>query len=304
MEDSYIRERDRARIPDQYKWDLNDICPTDEAWAEAKRNLTADLNSISAFSGKLAESPEQLLRCLQLLDSLQKECTRLACYASMMSDLDTRDAKYLAMDQEMGQLGSDLSSLSSYIEPEILRISSETIDQFIEQEPKLAIYRHIFDDILRKKEHTGTEGEERIIAEANLMADSPVSINNVFANADFPFPEVKLEDGATVRLDPAAFSLHRRSQNREDRKKVFAAYLGKMNEFRRTFGAQLAAEVRKNIFFTRARLYRSCLERALDNYNIPVAVYESLIKGAHDHLATLHRYLRLRRKLLGLDELH
>ena len=304
MEDSYVRERDRARIPDQYKWDLNDICPTDEAWAEAKRNLTADLNSISAFGGKLAESPEQLLRCLQLLDSLQKECTRLACYASMMSDLDTRDAKYLAMDQEMGQLGSDLSSLSSYIEPEILRISSETIDQFIEQEPKLAIYRHIFDDILRKKEHTGTEGEERIIAEANLMADSPVSINNVFANADFPFPEVKLEDGATVRLDPAAFSLHRRSQNREDRKKVFAAYLGKMNEFRRTFGAQLAAEVRKNIFFTRARLYRSCLERALDNYNIPVAVYESLIKGAHDHLATLHRYLRLRKKLLGLDELH
>jgi oligoendopeptidase F len=304
MEDRYVKERERERIPDQFKWDLNDICAGDDAWAEDRRKLTADLNGITAFCGKLEESPNQLFRCLQLLDSLRKECTRLACYASMKSDLDTRDAKYLAMDQEMGQLGSDLSSLSSYIEPEILRIGEDTIDRFIEREPKLAIYRHIFNDILRKKEHTGTEGEERIIAEANLMADSPVSINNVFANADFPFPEVTLEDGNTVRLDPAAFSLYRRSQQREDRKKVFAAYLGKMNEFRRTYGAQLAAEVRKNIFFTRARLYRSCLERALDAFNIPVAVYESLIKGTHDHLATMHRYLLLRRKLLGVDTLH
>jgi len=304
MEDRYVKERDRSRIPDQYKWDLNDICASDEAWTDSKRKLTSDLNAISAFSGKLAESPDQLLRCLQLLDSLRKECTRLACYASMKSDLDTRDAKYLAMDQEMGQLGSDLSSLSSYIEPEILRIGEDAIRGFIEREPRLAVYRHIFDDILRKKEHTGTEGEERIIAEANLMADSPVSINNVFANADFPFPEIKLEDGNSVRLDPAAFNLHRRSPLREDRKKVFAAYLGRMNEFRRTFGAQLAAEVRKNIFFTRARFYSSCLERALDAYNIPVAVYESLIKGTHDHLATLHRYLQLRKRLLGVDALH
>ncbi|HTY62857.1 MAG TPA: oligoendopeptidase F [Acidobacteriota bacterium] len=304
MEDHYVKERERARIPDQYKWDLNDICAGDEAWAEAKRKLTADLSSITAFSGKLAQSPEQLLGCLQSLDALQQECTRLACYASMISDLDTRNSRYLAMDQEMGQIGSDLSSLCSFIEPEILKIGKKTIGRFMEQEPKLVTYRHIFDDILRKKKHTGTKGEEKIIAEANLMADSPVSINNVFTNADFPYPEIKLEDGQSVRLDPAAFSLHRRSPVRENRKKVFAAYMGKMSEFRRTFGAQLAAEVRKNIFFTRARAYQSCLERALDAGNIPVAVYESLIAGARAHLDTLHRYLRLRKKLLGLEELH
>jgi oligoendopeptidase F len=304
MEDKYVKERDREHIPDQYKWDLNDICSSDEAWAEAKRKLTAELNGISAFGGKLAKSPDQLLGCLQLLDTLQKECTRLACYASMMSDLDTRNSKYLAMDQEMGQIASDLSSLSSFVEPEILKIGKKAVDRFIGQEPKLAIYRHIFDDVLRKKKHTGTKGEERIIAEANLMADSPVSINNVFTNADFPYPEIKLEEGTTVRLDPAAFSLHRRSPSRENRKNVFAAYMGKMSEFRRTFGAQLAAEVRKNIFFTRARSYHSCLERALDASNIPIAVYESLITGARAHLDTLHRYMRLRRNLLGLEELH
>jgi oligoendopeptidase F len=180
----------------------------------------------------------------------------------------------------------------------------EKIAAFASQEPRLETYRHIFDNILRKREHTGTEGEERIIAEANLIADSPESINNVFSNADFPFPEITLLDGTAAILDHAAFSLHKRSSVREDRKMAFSAYLGSLIKFRRTFGAQLAAEVRKNMFFTRARSYRSCLERALDAFNIPIAVYQNLIAGVRANLDTLHRYLRLRRRLLGFDELH
>jgi oligoendopeptidase F len=304
MKDTHVGERERIRIPDKYKWDLNDIYAGDDAWEAAKRNLTAEFSRISAFIGKLSETPKQLLNCLDLLDSFRKECTRLTCYASMQSDLDTREAKYLAMDQEMGQIGSDLSALSAFVEPEILRIGRDKIERFIAQEPRLGIYRHIFDDILRKKDHTGTEGEEKIIAEASLMADSPMNINNVFTNADFPYPEINLGEGMAVRLDAAAFSLHRRSPIREDRKKVFDAYLGKMNAFRRTYGAQLAAEVRKNMFFTRARKYKSCLERALDANNIPVAVYKNLIAGVHAHLEILHRYLRLRKRLLGVEELH
>jgi oligoendopeptidase F len=304
MQDMYVTERERTRIPDKYKWDLSDIYSGDEAWEEAKRKLTADFSRISAFVGKLSETPERLLNCLEVLDLLRKECTRLTCYASMKSDLDTRDAKYLAMDQEMGQLGSDLSALSAFVEPEILGIGREKIEGFIVQEPRLAVYRHIFDDILRKKDHTKTQGEERILAEAGLIADSPANINNIFTNADFPFPEVRLEDGTSVRLDPAAFSLQRRSPIRENRRRVFEAYLGKMNDFRRTFGAQLAAEVRKNMFFARARNYKSCLERALDAFNIPMAVYRNLIAGVHANLETLHRYLRLRRRLLGLEQLH
>jgi oligoendopeptidase F len=304
MEDKYIKERERNRIPDKYKWDLNAIYPNDEAWEAAKQKLTADFPRISAFSGKLSESPEQLFLCLDLLDSLKKECVRLTCYAMMKSDLDTRDSKYLGMDQEMGQIGSDLSALSSYIEPEILRIGADTVERFLKQELRLASYRHILHDILRKRDHTRTEREEKIIAEANLMADSPSNIYGIFTNADFPFPEVELEEGTSVRLDPAAFNLHRRSRIREDRKKVFAAYLGKMNDFRRTLGAQLAAEVRKNMFFTRVRSYGSCLERALDVFNIPVAVYRNLIAGVQNHLDTLHRYLLLRKRMLGLEELH
>jgi oligoendopeptidase F len=304
MEDIYVKERERSRIPEKYKWDLSDVCPDDAAWREAKQKLVSGMTRISEFKGKLAEGPERLFECLDLLYSLRKEYVRLACYASMQSDLDTRNAEYTSMDQEMGQIGSDFSSLYSYIEPEILKIGSETIDRFLHRDSRLAVYRHIFDDILRKKDHTGTEEEEKIIAEANLMADSPANIYNIFSNADFPYPEVRLEDGTSVRLDPAAFGLYRRSPIRENRRKVFSTYLGKIHEFRRTFGAQLSAEVRKNLFFTRVRKYGSCLERALDVHNIPVAVYQSLIAGVQARLETLHRYLGIRRRLLGLEDLH
>ncbi len=303
MEDIFVKERERARIPDKYKWDLTEIFADDEAWIAAKQKLVVSFPSISPFQGKLSESPAKMLECLELVNHIHKECTRLSCYASMKSDLDTRDAGYLAMDQEMGQIASDISALDSFIDPEILRMGGKAIEEFIHQEPRLAVYRHVFDDILRKKDHTRSEGEEKIIAEAGLMADSPASINNVFTNADFPYPEVEL-DGASVRLDPASFSLHRRSPVRENRKIVFSAYLGKLNDYRRTIGAQLAAEVRKNMFFSRSRAYGSSLERSLDSHNIPVSVYRSLIAGAHAHIDTLHRYLKLRGSLLGLDELH
>ena len=303
MQDFYIKERDRSRIPEKYKWDLADVYPDDNAWKTAKRNFVAMLPEIAAFAGTLAESPIRLFDCLVFTDRLDKEYTRLACYAGMKSDTDTRDAKYLAMDQEMSQIASDFSARSSFIEPEILRIEPERIDEFIKKEPRLVPYRHVLDNILRRRAHTRSESEEIIIAEAGLMADAPGNINGVFTNADFPYPEVTLEDGSVVRLDPAAFSLNRRSRIRNDREKVFAAYMGKMNEFRRTFGTQLAAEVRKNMFYVRARNYGSCLERALDEYNIPTAVYMNLISGIRGHLDTMRRYLDLRRRLLGLDEL-
>jgi oligoendopeptidase F len=304
MEDIYVAERERARIPEKYQWDLRDIYADDNAWTEAKQKIISELHRISAFKGKMAESPQSLLGCMETLYLISKECIRLACYASMKSDMDTRDPNYLAMDQEMGQIAADFSALSSFIEPEILRMGSDAIQDFTSREPKLSIYRHIFDDILRKKAHTKSEGEEKIIAEANLIADSPGNINNVFSNADFPFPEITLDDGTQVRLDTAAFGLYKRSPDRENRKRVFTAYMGKLSEFRRTFGTQLAAEVRKNMFFTRARDYKSCLERALDAHNIPVAVYHNLIKGVRANIGTLHRYLHLRKRLLGVEQLH
>lgn len=299
-----IVERDRSRVPDRYKWDLSDIYPDDDTWRKAKEHLVAEFPSIASFRGRVTESPQSLRACLDLVSRLDKELNRLYCYAAMQSDLDTRNAAYMAMKQEMMAIEADFSAVASFIEPEILKLDRETIDAFIAREPGLEIYRHVLYEKLRRKAHIGTEAEEKIIADAGLMADTPTTVYSIFANADFPFARIELSDGTEVRLDQANFALYKSTRVREDRKKVFAAYFGKLREFERTFGANLYAEIKKNIFYKRARKYNSCLEHALDAGNIPVRVFTGLIENINAHLDTFHRYLDLRRRLLGVDELH
>ena len=208
------------------------------------------------------------------------------------------------MVQDMGQVGTDFEAQISFVRPEILAMDRSTVEEFIRQEPKLEVYRHPLDDILRRKEHTGTELESKIIADAGLMADAPGNIYGIFSNAEFPFPEVTLSDGTSVKLDKSAYPLYRAVPNREDRRNVFAAFFGRLNDYRRTFGTQLYAEVKKDLFYAKARHYRSCLESALDESNIPVEVYESLVENVNANLPSFHRYLNLRKKMLGLDTLH
>ena len=298
------KERDRAKIPEKYKWDLSHIYAAEEVWQDEKKKFVGRLSEIGKYKGRLSESPRMLLACFDLVTDLSKEYTRLYCYASMHSDEDTRISKYLGMEQEIGQIGSDFSARASFMQPEILQIGREKIDGYLREEPNLEIYRHSLDDILRRKEHTGTEGEEKILADASLVADSPHSIYSVFSDADFPFAEATLHDGTTVKVDKSNFNLYRAVPHREDRKKVFATYFDRLNDYHRTFGTQLYAEVKKNLFYTRAKKYASSLERALDGNNIPLAVYTGLIDNVNGNLSTFHRYLGLRRTMLGVDQLH
>jgi oligoendopeptidase F len=301
---SLSRPRERGESPQHYTWDLSPVYADDAAWQREKEWLKGELPALDQFRGTLGKSSGTLLACLELMTRLGKEFARLYCYASMRSDEDTRNSKYLGMEQEISQLGSDFSARTAFVQPEVLRVGRDTIESWIRNEPGLKIYRHALDDILRRKSHTGTEGEERILANAGLIADGPHTVYSVFTNAEFPFPEVDLSDGSRVKLDQASFSLYRTLPIRDDRKKVFAAYFGKLGEFRRTLGAQLGVEVKKNIFFTRSRNYHSSLLRALDAGNIPPAVYHSLLENVHAHLGTFHRYLKLRKRLLGVQELH
>jgi oligoendopeptidase F len=298
------QERDRSKIPDKYKWKLTDIYPSDDAWKDAKEDLTRRVPSIKQYRDKLASSAEELFGCLSLVSDLSKEYSRLSTYANLSSDIDTRNSRYLSLVQDMGQIGSDFEAQMAFIKPEILAMDRSTVEEFIRQEPKLEIYRHELDDILRRKAHTGTELENKIIADAGLMADAPGNIYGIFSNAEFPFPPVTLSDGKTIKLDKAAYALYRATPNREDRRKVFAAFFGRLNEYRRTFGTQLYAEVKKDLFYAKARHYNSCLESALDDSNIPIEVYKSLVKNVNANLPTFHRYLNLRKKMLELDTLH
>ncbi|HYK91066.1 MAG TPA: oligoendopeptidase F [Acidobacteriota bacterium] len=298
------QERDRSKIPERYRWNTSDIYPSDAAWQEAKQKLVAELPQVSKYRSLLASSAPQLWECLDMVSRLTKELARLSTYASLNLDQDTRVQSYLAMQQEMSQISSSFGAATAFIEPEILKMDTAKVQSFLQGEPKLAVYRHYLDDILRRKAHTGTEGEEKIIAEAGLMADSPSSIHDVFSDADFPFPELKLSDGKIAKLDSAGFSLHRASAIREDRERVFRAFMGRLNDYRRTFGAQLNAQVRQDLFYVKARKYNSCLESALDSNNIPTSVYSSLVDNVNRQLGTFHRYLKLRQRILGVDQLH
>ena len=308
---SLSQQRDRSKIPESYRWNLTDLFPSDDAWEQAKQAFSGKIGApgkkdgvMEQFRGKLSNSPQKLLACLDLSSGLGKEFARLSVYAGMASDQDTRDPKYLGMVQAMGQIGSTFGAKVAYIEPEILSMGKEKIRTFLAREPKLKVYRHNLDDVLRRKLHTGTEPEEKIIADASLMADAADNIYGIFSNAEFPYPSVTLSDGTTVKLDKAAFTLYRAVPNREDRKKVFQSFFGKINEFRATFGTQLYAEVKKDMFYMNARHYKSCVESALDGGNIPVAVYRSLVNNVGSNLGTFHRYLRLRARMMGVDTLH
>lgn len=304
MQDVTGQEKDRSKIDAQYKWDLTDLYPSDEAWASRKEELKERLPAVEKFKGTLGGSSKHLQSCLDLVNDIYKELARLQSYAHMHFDEDTRVSKYQSMKSEMQQLGTDFSTAVAFVEPEILEIDKVKIEKFLKENKALGVYRKYLSDISRRREHTGTESEEKIIAAAGLIASTPSDIYSVFFNADFPFAEITLSDGQKVKLDQSAFSLHRASANREDRKKVFEAFFGKINDYQRTFGTQLYGEIKKNVFYARVRKYGSALEAALDVNKIPVQVYHNLIENVNKNLSTFHRYLGLRKRILGVDELH
>ena len=297
------QSRDRSTVDEKYIWKLEDICPSDQAWTDSKDKIAGQFDEVLAFKGKLADSASQLLACLQLNTSIDKELSRLYCYASMRSDQDTRESVYQGMKQMLRQLGTDYGSKASFIAPEIVAMDQAAIDRMIQEEPELEVYRMFLGNIQRTKAHRLSAPEEKILAEVGLLAGGPASINSIFSNAELPFPEITLSDGTIVRLDKSGYGRYRAVPNRADRKAVFAAFFGKFGEFSETFGAQLAAQMNKDMFYARARGYDSSLHRALDADNIPVEVYHSLVANVDKNIETFHRYLRLRQRMLGLKQL-
>jgi len=301
--DVQSQTRNRTGVPEQFQWNLADIYPSDTAWEQAKTDLVAQFDQVLKYKGKLTGSAGDLLEGLNFISGINKEFTRLASYAGMKSDEDTRDSKCMAMQQEMSSIGTNWESKLSFFEPELVQLDLPAIDRLITQEPRLQVYRMYLSNLLRRKAHKLSEKEEKIMAEAGLLADGPSSIYEIFTNADFPYPETTLRDGTKVKLDKAGYGRYRQLPDRPDRETVFQAFWSAMGQYRRTFGAQLDANIKKDIFYARARGYRSCLASALDNYNIPEAVYHSLIFNVNANLPTFHRYLALKKRMLGVDTL-
>ena len=298
------QERDRSKIADEYKWDLTEIYPSDEAWRAAKDKLASQLQQLREFQGQLGSSASTLADALDLQSDFDKELTRLFVYASMSSDQDTRVSVYQAMEQEMIQLGSVLGTECAYIEPEILKMDDATIARFLREEPRLEIYRQYIDDIVRRRAHTLSKEEEKLLAGASVMASGPSSVFGVFSDADFAYPTITLSNGTSVKLDKAALSLHRASPVREDRQKAMEAFFTALGKYRATFGSIMNSNVQASAFYARVRNYKTSLDASLDGPNIPVSVYSRLIEGVNRNLPAFHRYLNLRKRIMDVPELH
>ena len=295
--------RERSEIPVKDTWKLEDLYASDELWNEAKEKLVAQFDNVLRYKGELASSSDRLLACLEFNSDISREFGRLYSYASMKSDQDTRNPKYLGMRQQLEQLVTDYNSKASFIEPEIAAMDKGKIDDFIEREMDLEDYKMYLYDIQRTKAHRLSESEEKILAEAALLANSPSSIYSIFSDAELPYPEVKLSDGTVARLNKAGYARYRALRNHEDREKVFQAFWKTFNDFKRTFGVQLYSNLKSDMFYARTRRYKSSLESAMDNDNIPTEVYSNLIENVNKNLGTFHRYLTLKKRMLGVDKL-
>jgi oligoendopeptidase F len=299
-----VQERERAKIPAEHKWDLADLYPSDQTWRSKKEKLASELPRLREYPGTLSSSASRLADLLELQSRFEKELTRLYLYANLSSDEDTRVSAYQAMEQEMIQLASTLGTEAAFIEPEILKMESADLERFLLEEPRLQVYRFYLEDLARRRAHTLSNAEEKLLAGAAVMASGPSSLYGIFADADFPYPSITLSDGKTVKLDKAAFSLHRASPHREDRQKVMEAFFTALGKYRATFGSLMNSSVQTSTFYARARNYDSALQASLDGPNIPVSVYSRLVEGVDRNLATFHRYLKLRQRMMGLPDLH
>ncbi len=298
------QSRDRSQTPDKYKWDLADIYPTQSAWRAAKDKLSADLPKLRQFQGRLSTSGRSLADALEMQAGFSKDLARLYTYASLSADQDTRDAGHEAMRQEMNLLAAAFGAESSFIEPELLKGGQAPITAAIAAEPRLKVFSFYLGDVFRRTQHTLSDAEEKLLADAGPMAGNPSSVFNILSNAEFPYPTVTLSTGKSVKIDQAAFTELRALPNRADRAKVMSAFFTALGSFDRTFGTSMSGEVQKVWFFAKARKYPSALAAQLDGPNIPLSVYTRLVDGVNKNLPAFHRYLKLRQRMMKVDQLH
>jgi oligoendopeptidase F len=295
--------RERAEIPERYRWRLSDLFPSDSAWAAAREELAGRLPGLGAHRGKLGESPEALRRALDDVFGARLALDRLSVYASARRDEDTRVAAPREMVQAAQQLAVELESATAWLRPELLSLDPARVRALVAKDVGLAPYAFFLEDALRWKPHTLGAGEERVAAEASSLAKAGGQVAGLLRDAELPWPTVRLSTGEEVRLDPAGYALHRASTVRADRDRVFEAFYGALAGHEKTLGALLYATVRAHLFEKRVRSFGSTLEASLFRDAVPPAVYQRLLADVRRSLPTLHRALALRRRMLGVERL-
>lgn len=294
----------RADVAAEYKWSIEDIYPTDEAWESDYAKAKSLPEKILSYKGKLCTDAAKLYEYLEYDSEMAVLLDSLVNYAQRKNDEDTRRSEYQDMVNRVEAAYIDIAGAAAFVTPELLSISDETMEEFYKAEPKLELYRRSLDRIRSQREHILSEDEERIMAMAREMAGSPDSIFSMFNDADMKFPDAIDSEGNAHQVTHGSFIPLMQGNDRVLRKSAFESLYHVYEDYKNTSAAILASQTKCLNFTAKARKYASTLEAALSNNEVPVKVYEQLIESVHQNLPLMHRYVRLRKKLLGVEELH
>lgn len=287
----------------RYEWDLTDLYESTEVWELALAEVQKDIDAIPNLKGTLGKNAKSMNKTLTTISDTYKEAIRVYIYTSLQRDEDQRDEGAQARFGKGRQLFSDFGQATSWMSPEILSVGEKKVTKFLKQEPALEKFRFMLTDTLRQAPHTLDDKGESLLAQASLLTSAPEQIYENFANADIPWPTITLSDGSEAKLDQAGYTRWRGADNREDRKKVFDTFWATWEQYADGMGATLATEVQANVFEAKARNYDSVLTQNLFSDGLPPEVYTRLVEEVNNALPVFHRYLTLRGKMLGVDDL-
>ena len=294
----------RADVPEKDKWAIQDLFATDDDWRAALAKAKEFIPRITAFRGRLAESGAALLSFFRLDDEISLAFDALVHYAQRRSDEDTRVAAYQEMVSQVTRFAVEIQSAAAFETPELLAISDEDMNRLYAEAPELELYRLNIDRIRRRREHVLSDKEEAILAAAGEMAASPDDIYSMLNDADLKFPDAVDKDGNKHPVTHGTFIPLMQSYDRVLRKSAFDSLYSVYSQFRNTSAATLSAQLKQLLFFANVRKYPSTLDAALDGNEVPTEIYRNLIDAVHRSFAPMYRYVALRKKLLGVDELH
>lgn len=301
---SFAQNLERKDVPEKYKWDNSILYKNIDEWQKDRILIEGKINELKKYKGKMGESAETFYNTLRNFFDTYKSFYKLSDYAFRNADEDLRIGSNQSINQQATALGTSFGEASSFINPEILQIGSDKINKFFEQKKELSEFKFFVNDILRLKEHTLSEREEQILASAGAISSTMNEVHSIFDNAEKPNPKVTLSTGEEATLSAAGYSRYRSSENRVDREKVMKAMFEGYKQFQNTYGANLAGKVRADYFYAKNRNYKTVLEQSLNANKIPVIVYENLINQINKNLPTMHRFLKLKARMLGVDQLY
>ncbi|GAE31258.1 oligoendopeptidase F [Halalkalibacter hemicellulosilyticus] len=294
----------REEIPVEKTWDLEAIYASSEEWEASFQSIKSKLPELQKGKGTLGDSPASLLAVLQKSNEITEELGKLYTYAHMRYDQDTTNSIYQGLNDRAMALAAEVSQTASYIVPELLSLEEETIYAFLEQEERLQLYKQMFAELNEEREHVLSESEESILAQASEAINSSSQTFGMLNNADMKFPEITDDNGDKVEVTHGRYLTFLESSNRRVREEAFKAVYETYGKFKNTFASTLSGQVKRNRFYAKVRKYDSARQAALSKNHIPEVVYDQLVESVNKRLDLLHRYVRLRKKVLGVEELH